>query len=211
MVRMTALVRRPGLRGMNRVSHLLAVEKRRDEVADLIVADRGQQHRSQPEPARADADVGRAAADVGVEAADVGDRHGRSRGRRDRCCCAPSRARRRSRGDGRRSGSSGVSAARACVRAHAGAQPHDSRTRSALLSRDRCARGRLPSRCRSISRLRRRRAELALRQIDRRQPRRERVQPRIVVAGDDARRPPGSAAVLPQRLHEADRSSGSSR
>ena len=74
---------------------LLAIEKRGDEVADLIVADGGQQRRSQAEAARADADVGRAAADVGVEAADVGDRRGRSRGRRGRCCCGPSRARRR--------------------------------------------------------------------------------------------------------------------
>ena len=48
---------------------LLAIEKRGDEVADLIVADRGEQRRAQAEPARADADVGRAAADVGVEAA----------------------------------------------------------------------------------------------------------------------------------------------
>ena len=48
---------------------LLAVEKRGDEVADLIVADRGEQRRAQAEAARADADVGRAAADVGVEAA----------------------------------------------------------------------------------------------------------------------------------------------
>ena len=75
IVRITALVRRPGLRGMKRVSTCSRSRKRGDEVADLVVADRGQQRRAQSEAARADADVGRAAADVGVEAADVGDRH----------------------------------------------------------------------------------------------------------------------------------------
>ena len=69
MVSTTALVRRPGLRGMNSRLDLFALEKRGDELADLIVADRGEQRRSQAEAPRADADVGRAAADVGVEAA----------------------------------------------------------------------------------------------------------------------------------------------
>ena len=67
MVMITALVRRPGLRGMNGCRPA-RVEECGDEVADLVVADGGEQRRSQPEPPRADADVGRAAADVGVEA-----------------------------------------------------------------------------------------------------------------------------------------------
>ena len=49
IVRITALVRRPGLRGMKRGLDLLAIEKRRHEVADLIVADGGQQRRAQAE------------------------------------------------------------------------------------------------------------------------------------------------------------------
>ena len=66
---MTALVRRPGLRGMKRVSTCSRSRNASHEVADLIVADGGEQGRAQAEPPRADADIGRAAADVGVEAA----------------------------------------------------------------------------------------------------------------------------------------------
>jgi hypothetical protein len=45
-----------------------------DEVADLILAQRGQQRGVQPQPPRANADIGRAAADIGSEAGDLLER-----------------------------------------------------------------------------------------------------------------------------------------
>src|SRR5204862_1960037 len=52
----------------------LALEERGDEIADLIVADGGEERRGEPEAARADAHVRGAAADVRVEAAHLRDR-----------------------------------------------------------------------------------------------------------------------------------------
>ena len=51
------------------------VEKRKDEIAHLVVAHGCQQRRSQPEPLRADADICRTSADVRVEALHFRDRH----------------------------------------------------------------------------------------------------------------------------------------
>jgi hypothetical protein len=47
-------------------------------------------------------------------------------------------------------------------------------------------------------------ADLVLRQIDGRESRRERVEPRVIVTGDDPDVLRAADLVLPQRLHEAD-------